>query len=80
MVRLRTAVYTADKNNADVVKPLKALQAYVTSHMNTNLSTGNTSVYPPIQLQHTYDRLVKAQEQQQNNTDLYSQAQAYCEA
>ncbi len=46
--------------------------------MNTNLSTGNTSVYPPIQLQHTYDRLVKAQEQQQITHDLYSQAPAYC--
>ncbi len=80
MIKLRDAVYSADKQNQNVVQPLKALQDYVTSHMNTELSTGKTSVYPPIQLQHTYERLVKAQQQQQNQTDLYSQAQAYCEA
>lgn len=80
MVILRTAVYTADKNNTDVNAPLKALQAYVTSHMNTELSTGNTSVYPPIQLQHTYERQVQAQQQAQDQTALYSQAQTYCEA
>jgi hypothetical protein len=81
MIKLRDAVYSADKNNTDVVKPLKALQAYVTSHMNTNLSAGN-SVYPPIQLKYTYDRLVQAQSQQsgQSNTEIYSQAQTYCEA
>lgn len=78
MVKLRDAVYAADKRGTGVQESLQALQAYVTTHMNTDLSTGN-SVYPPIQLQNTYDRLVKAQQQQQNNTALYSQAQAYCE-
>lgn len=80
MIVLRDAVYAADKNNTDVQKPLKALQAYVTSHMNTNLNTGRTSVYPPIQLEYTYERLVQVRQQSQTNTDLYSQAQAYCEA
>jgi hypothetical protein len=81
MVKLRDAVYTADKNNTDVQKPLQALQTYVTSHMNTNLTTGNTSVYPPIQLKYTYDRLVQAQSQQlaSSNTQLYTDAQTYCQ-
>jgi hypothetical protein len=79
MIKLRDTVYAADKNGTDVQAPLKALQAYVTSHMNTNLSAGN-SVYPPIQLKYTYDRLVQAQKEGQDQTDLYSQAQAYCEA
>lgn len=78
MVKLRAAVYSADKQGTDVQKPLQALQAYVTTHMNTSLSAGN-SVYPPIQLQNTYNRLVKAQEQSQNSTALYTQAQHHCE-
>lgn len=81
MIKLRDAVYTADKNNTDVQQPLKTLQAYVTSHMNTNLNTGKSSVYPPVQLKYTYDRLVQAQKDKFNtaNADLYSKAQAHCE-
>jgi len=81
MVTLRNAVYQADQNNTDVQGPLKQLQAYVTSHMNTNLETGKTAVYPPIQLKYTYDRLVKARKDQlaQTNSQLYNAAQAYCE-
>jgi hypothetical protein len=82
MITLRDAVYTADKDNTDVQKPLKALQAYVTSHMNTDLNTGKSTVYPPIQLKYTYDRLVQAQKQKftDANSDIYSQAQSHCEA
>ena len=82
MIKLREAVYTADKNNTDVQKPLKELQHYVVSHMNTNLNAGSTPVYPPIQLKYTYDRLVQAQGQAVGdaNSQLYSQAQAACEA
>lgn len=81
MLELREAVFTADRDNTDVQKPLKELQAYVTSHMNTNLSTGPNPVYPPIQLQHTYKRLVEARAQaaSEANTKLYSEAQTYCE-
>jgi len=81
MVKLRAAVYAADKAGTDVQTPLKNLQAYVTSHMNTNLST-STSVYPPIQLKYTYDRLVQAQGDAvaNANSDLYTEAQAYCES
>lgn len=81
MVKLRDAVYSADKNNTDIQKPLQDLQAYVTTHMNTNLSVGKTSVYPPIQLKYTYERLTESQQEAyaQANQQLYSQAQAYCE-
>lgn len=82
MIQLRQTLYTADKNNTDVQKPLQELQIYVTSHMNTDLSVGATGVYPPVQLKYTYDRLVKAQGEQvaQSNTKIYNDAQQYCEA
>jgi hypothetical protein len=82
MLELRQAVYQADKAGTDVQKPLQNLQNYVTRHMNTNLSVGTGSVYPPIQLKYTYERLVQSQTGQaaQTNSLLYSQAQAYCEA
>ena len=79
MVTLRNAVYAADKNNTDVNGALKNLQSYVTSHMNTDLSSGPNSVYPPIQLKYTYERLVQAQEQAKTNDQLYTDAQHYCE-
>jgi hypothetical protein len=82
MVKLRDAVYAADKADGDTQSALKNLQAYVTAHMNTNLSSGPNSVYPPIQLKYTYDRLVQAQSAvtAKNNTEIYSEAQAHCEA
>jgi hypothetical protein len=81
MIKLRDAVYAADKNNTDVQAPLRNLQAYVTTHMNTNLSAGPNAVYPPVQLKYTYDRLVTAQSDQlaQSNTALYTDAQHFCE-
>ncbi len=80
MLKLRDAVYSADKNNSDVLGSLHRLQAYVIAHMNTNLS-GPNAVYPPIQLKYTYDRLVKAQSDNaaQANNNLYTNAQHYCE-
>ncbi|HWB38663.1 MAG TPA: hypothetical protein VG604_00275 [Candidatus Saccharimonadales bacterium] len=82
MVVLRQAVYTADQKNVDVEGALKALQAYVTTHMNTNLSAGPNSVYPPIQLKYTYDRLVNEESAKaaEANTHLYTAAQNYCQA
>jgi hypothetical protein len=82
MIKLRTNVYSADKNNDHVEEALKHLQSYVTSHMNTSLSGGSTGVYPPIQLKYTYDRLVQAESDgvAQSNNDFYTTAQKYCEA
>jgi len=80
MVELRDAVYAADKEGSGVQTSLENLQAYVTRHMNTDLSTG-TSVYPPIQLKYTYDRLVRerANRLANSNDQLYTKAQRYCE-
>ncbi|HVU59792.1 MAG TPA: hypothetical protein VHC98_03065 [Candidatus Saccharimonadales bacterium] len=81
MARLRDAVYTADKNGSGVERALQNLQVYVTSHMNTDLSTGPNAPYPPIQLQYTYDRAVQAAGQAASaaNAKIYTDAQHYCE-
>ena len=81
MVRLRDAVYTADKDNTDVSTALGALQAFVTTHMNTNLSGGPNAPYPPIQLEYTYSRLEAANTQGASNTNqaLYTDAENYCQ-
>lgn len=81
MVALRDKVYAADEQGGDVQGTLQDLQSYVVKHMNTDLSPGNDSVYPPIQLVHTYDRLVKARSDQlaSGNSQLYTEAQHYCE-
>jgi hypothetical protein len=80
MVTLRNDVYTADKNNGNVTAALNNLRSYVYAHMNTSLATSD-GVYPPIQLQYTYDRLVQAESAQVSatNQQLYTQAQAYCQ-
>ena len=80
MVRLRSAVYTADKQNGDVRGALTDLQHYVTRHMNTDLTPGKNAVYPPIQLKYTYERLQAAQAKTTGNSQLYREAQAHCEA
>lgn len=80
MVRLRSEVYAADKNNTDVVGALNRLRSFVNGHMNTSLESG-TTVYPPIQLTYTYQRLQKAEQQRVNeaNSKVYTDAQHYCE-
>jgi len=81
MVRMRDAVYSADKNGTNVEQSLQNLRAYVQSHMNTDLSDGNTGVYPPIQLKYTYERLQQAEQQRVTaaNAALYPAAQAFCQ-
>lgn len=81
MARLRNVVYTADKNNGNVVGALQQLQLYVTAHMNTDLSGGPNAPYPPIQLQYTYDRAVQAAGASASaaNAQIYTDAQHYCE-
>ncbi len=80
MITLRNQVYAADKMNGDVQGALNDLQRYVTTHMNTNLTTAN-GVYPPIQLKYTYQRLVSAQATQisASNSNLYTAAENYCQ-
>lgn len=81
MVRLRNDVYQADQNDGDVSGALKNLQNYVVSHMNTSLTTGAGSVYPPIQLKYTYQRLQAAANQAASmaNSQVYTDAQTYCQ-
>lgn len=81
MAVLRAQVYAADKKGVNVQAALNKLQAYVTRHMNTNLSTGTNSVYPPIQLKYTYERLIAAQSKEflAGNAQLYTKAQNYCQ-
>ena len=81
MVYLRNQVYSADKNNRDVVKALQNLQVYVTTHMNTDLSSGPNGSYPPVQLVYSYDRAVEAAGSAVSaaNTKLYTDAEYYCQ-
>ena len=81
MVNLRNTLYSVDQNNGDVKTALNNLRTYVTTHMNTDLTSGNTSVYPPIQLEYTYQRIVQSQlGSQDNNTKLYTDAENYCQS
>lgn len=81
MVTLRQSVYTQDQRNGDVETALHELRVYVYNHMNTDLTSGENSVYPPIQLKYTYERLVLAEQERVKavNATIYSDAQAYCE-
>ncbi|MCA9325194.1 hypothetical protein KDA23_03990 [Candidatus Saccharibacteria bacterium] len=81
MAELRDAVYAADKSGHGVEESLQELRSYVGSHMNTSLSSGSDSVYPPIQLKYTYQRLVEkaGSTTSEENATLYSSAQKYCE-
>jgi len=82
MVNLRSQVYAADRDNKDVNTALNNLRRYVYGHMNTNLSSGNKNIKPPIQLKYTYQRLHDAQISQveQANQQIYTDAQNYCQS
>ena len=82
MVNLRNDVYAADKNNGDVNTALNNLRRYVYGHMNTDLSSGNNNIKPPIQLKYTYQRLYDAETNkvQSANQQLYTDAELYCQS
>lgn len=80
MIELRAAVFAADEQGGDVEGALRELRAHVHAHMNTNLTSGNNAIRPPIQLKYTYERLVAAEQAQQaGNAGLITEAQEYCE-
>jgi len=81
MVDLREKVYAADKSGVNVEEALQDLRAHVNAHMNTTLTGGAESIYPPIHLKETYDRLKQAEQDRVNNVNskVYTDAQAYCE-
>jgi hypothetical protein len=82
MLQLRNNVIQADKKGGDVEAALEKLQSYVTRHMNTNLHSGPNAVYPPIQLKYSYQRQLKQHDSaaNQSNSQIYTDAQKYCEA
>lgn len=82
MVELRNDVYEADKNNGDVNMALNDLRRYVYGHMNTNLSSGNNNIKPPIQLKYTYQRLLENEQAkiESKNSQIYTDAQNYCQS
>jgi hypothetical protein len=82
MIKLRDAVYIADKNNGDVNTALNNLRRYIYGHMNTDLSSGGNNIKPPIQLKYTYQRLYEAQLslQESSNQKIFNDAQAACKA
>ena len=80
MVELKETLFKADETGAPIQQPLQDLQQHVLHHMNTSVAT--ESIYPPIQLKGTYDRLVAAEKARVDtiNGSLYTTAQAKCEA
>lgn len=82
MADLRQQVYVADEQGGDVEAALRELRQFVYSHMNTSLSSGDNTVYPPIQLKYTYERLQVAQQESLKvaNARIYTEAQEHCEA
>lgn len=80
MIKLRDAVYAADKSGNNVDEALNDLRSYVYAHMNTDLSSGGNTIKPPVQLKYTYERLESAAAQAANNSGLYTEAENYCQA
>lgn len=81
-INLRNQVLAADKADGNVAGSLNTLRQYVYSHMNTNLASGPNSIYPPIQLKYTYQRLENAQQSQvsASNSQIYTDAENYCQS
>lgn len=79
-IRLREEVVKADANNKDVEKPLRDLRQHIYSHMNSDLSSGSTTIKQPIQLKNRYERLVAAEAKRTkaNNADVQKEAQRVC--
>lgn len=80
-LKLRDQVIMADKENGDVEAALKNLRAFIYGHMNTDLSTGQGAIKPPIQLKYRYERLVQAENERigKENDKIYTDAQVQCE-
>ncbi len=80
MVELRAAVASADKQNGDVETALRNLREFVYNHMNTNLSSGNVAIKPPIQLKYRYERLAKteAKKAEEVNREVKKQGEQIC--
>lgn len=82
MAKLRTEVNIADEQNGDIETTLQKLRTHVHSHMNTNLSSGNAAIKPPIQLKHRYERLqtTEAERVKTVNTSVTAEGERTCGA
>ncbi len=82
MVRLREAVHTADESGEGVEEALQTLRKHVYSHMNTDLTSGDNAIHPPIQLAKTYERLVAGERARvaTTNEKVSADAVRICEA
>jgi len=83
MIKLRQAVYDADKQDGDVASALDSLRIYVYGHMNTGLRAPNSGSQPPIQLVNSFNRAIAAEQTRIATSDsankLYVDAQKQCE-
>ena len=85
MVDKREALYQADeqgKSIDEIEAKLQDLRNFVTSHMNTNLRSGDLSIKEaPIQLSGLYTKAFEAEKERVSrvNEKLYTEAQAECE-
>jgi|AntRauTorcE11897_2_1112592.scaffolds.fasta_scaffold00161_24 hypothetical protein len=81
MIELRNQVFQADEAGDNIEAALRDLRAHVHSHMNADLTSSDTSIHPPIQLQHTYKRLVDEEQARVRvaNQSVYQQAEQICE-
>lgn len=81
-IELREKLLEVDKQNGDVEASLNELREFIYSHMNADLTGGPNSIYPPIQLAYTYERLVQAEKGRVVNAQkaVNDQANAHCAA
>lgn len=81
MIELRDQVFQADEAGEGVEGALRDLRAHVHSHMNADLTSSDTAIHPPIQLQYTYDRLVEKEQARVRaaNQSVYREAEQTCE-
>jgi hypothetical protein len=81
MLELKQAVFVADEQDGDIETALFDLREYVYAHMNTNISSGDNPIKPPIQLKYEYERLVAKEKAKTEiaNDKVYTDAQTYCE-
>lgn len=79
-IRLRDEVVKADEKNGDVETPLRDLREHAYSHMNSDLSSGATTIKQPIQLKNRYESLVAAEEKKAKarNLEIQKKAESIC--
>lgn len=79
-LRLRDQLLANDQAGTHVEESLDSLRSYIYGHMNASLAGGPDSIYPPIQLKGTYNRMVAAEQQQvaASNAQIAVQADNSC--